>query len=67
MLDGIQSPEFTALASDRRGDVYAAQGNVAEAKTNYLKAYKAMDEKSEYRRLLKYKLNALGVDPEQAN
>ena len=64
VLDGIQSPEFTALGSDRRGDVYAAQGNAAEAKNHYLKAYKAMDEKSEYRRLLKYKLNALGVDPE---
>ncbi len=67
VLDGIKTAEFEALAADRRGDVYAAQGNSAEAKTHYLKAYKAMDEKSDYRRLLTYKLNALGVDPEQTN
>ena len=66
VLDGVKAAEFEALASDRRGDIYAAQGKTAEAKTHYLKAYQAMDERSEYRRLLKYKLNALGVDPEQA-
>ena len=64
-LDGDTSAEFAALVSDRRGDIYAAQGKLAEAKTHYLKAYQSMEERSEYRRLLKYKLNALGVDPEQ--
>ena len=66
VLDGIKTADFEALASDRRGDVYAAQNNASEAKSHYLKAYKALDEKSEYRRILKYKLNALGIDPEQA-
>jgi predicted negative regulator of RcsB-dependent stress response len=50
------------LADDRRGDVLLAQGKSAEAKAQYNKAYAAMDERAEYRRLLEVKLNALGVD-----
>jgi predicted negative regulator of RcsB-dependent stress response len=53
---------FSALADDRRGDVLLAQGKSAEAKAQYNKAYAAMDERAEYRRLLEVKLNALGVD-----
>ena len=53
---------FAALADDRRGDVLLAQGKSAEAKAQYGKAYAAMDERAEYRRLLEVKLNALGVD-----
>lgn len=55
--------EFSALADDRRGDVYTLQGKRAEAKAEYQKAFKAFDEQSEYRRLVVVKLNALGVDP----
>ncbi|HSI53595.1 MAG: YfgM family protein [Ramlibacter sp.] len=54
--------EFEGLAADRRGDIYSAQGKKAEAKAEYTKAYKAMDEQMEYRRLVEVKLNALGVD-----
>ena len=54
---------FTALAADRRGDIFAAQGKKAEAKAEYEKAYKELDERAEYRRLVEVKLNALGVDP----
>jgi predicted negative regulator of RcsB-dependent stress response len=57
--------EFEGLAADRRGDVYAAQGKKAEAKAEYTKAYKTMDERTEYRRLVEVKLSALGVDPQQ--
>jgi predicted negative regulator of RcsB-dependent stress response len=57
--------EFEGLAADRRGDVYAAQGKKAEAKAEYIKAYKTMDERTEYRRLVEVKLSALGVDPQQ--
>jgi predicted negative regulator of RcsB-dependent stress response len=57
--------EFEGLAADRRGDVYSAQGKKAEAKAEYTKAYKAIDERSEYRRLVEVKLSALGVDPQQ--
>lgn len=53
---------FTALAHDRRGDVYLAQGKAAEARAEYRKAYDGMDESVEYRRLVEVKLNALGVD-----
>ncbi len=55
--------EFTALADDRRGDIYILQGKKAEAKAAYERAYKAFDEQSEYRRLVSVKLNTLGVNP----
>lgn len=57
---------FTALAADRRGDVLAAQGKSAEALAAYQAAYAGLDARSEYRRMVEVKLNALGVDP-QAN
>ena len=57
--------EFEGLAADRRGDVYAAQGKKAQAKAEYTKAYRTMDERTEYRRLVEVKLSALGVDPQQ--
>jgi predicted negative regulator of RcsB-dependent stress response len=63
MLDSNISDEFTALAADRRGDVYVSQGEKAKAATEYQKAYIGLDEKSEYRRLVEVKLNALGVTP----
>ncbi|MBS7808507.1 tetratricopeptide repeat protein [Variovorax sp. PCZ-1] len=60
-LDGLPK-EFEALAADRRGDILLAQGKRDEAKAAFEKAHKAMDERSEYRRLIEVKLNALGVD-----
>ncbi len=60
---GAKMPsEFVALADDRRGDVYLVQGKKAEAQAEYRKAYAAMDERAEYRRLVEVKLNALGID-----
>ncbi len=64
-LSGEFPPQFQALVADRRGDLYNLQGKKAEAKAEYLKAYKAFGEQSEYRRLVEVKLNALGVDPQQ--
>ena len=55
-------PEFEALFADRRGDIYNLQGKKAEARTEYLKAWRALDEHAEYRRLIEVKLTALGVD-----
>ena len=55
--------EFDAVVADRKGDVLLLQGKKAEARAEYQKAYTAMDEKVEYRRLVEVKLNALGVDP----
>jgi predicted negative regulator of RcsB-dependent stress response len=64
-LSGEFPKEFDALAADRRGDVYNLQGKKAEARAEYTKAYKGLDERSEYRRLVEVKLTALGVDPQQ--
>lgn len=58
--------EFTALAADRRGDIHLAQGKRLEAKAEYQKAFQALDERTEYRRLVLVKLSALGVNPENA-
>src|SRR4051812_27087035 len=65
-LDGV-SGAFTALAADRRGDVLHAQGKKDEARAAYQQAYKTMDEKVEYRRLLDAKLTALGASPAAAS
>ena len=62
-LSGTFPKDFAPLASDRRGDVLLLQGKKAEAKAEYEKAYKGLDERTEYRRLVEVKLNALGVDP----
>jgi len=62
-LSGSFPKDFTALVADRRGDVFAAQGKKNEAKAEYEKAYKGMDERTEYRNLVEVKLNALGVNP----
>ncbi len=54
---------FAPLFDDRRGDVLALQGKSAEAIAAYQAAWKAMDERMEYRRLVEVKLVALGADP----
>jgi predicted negative regulator of RcsB-dependent stress response len=54
--------EFVALVADRRGDIFNLQGKKSEAKDEYSKAYKAFEERSEYRRLVEVKLTSLGVD-----
>jgi len=63
-LDAVKSEEFGALVADRQGDVFLQQGQRDTAKAAYLRAFKAFDERSEYRRLVRVKLNALGVEPE---
>jgi len=62
-LDKASGKEFEALVADRRGDVLMAQGKKDEAKAAYQAAWKAMDEKLEYRRLVEAKLTALGAPP----
>ena len=65
-VSGSFPKDFSGLVADRRGDIFLAQGKKAEAKTEYEKAYKGLDERAEYRRLVEVKLNALGVDPAAA-
>ncbi len=64
VLDSGITDEFLALVADRRGDIYVLQDKKQEAKAQYLKAYKAFDERTEYRRLVEVKLGALGVTVE---
>ncbi len=63
VLDTATAPDFVALVADRRGDVLLAQGKNDEAKVAYGKAWKAMDPKVDYRRLIDAKLTALGAAP----
>lgn len=61
-LNGTFAPSFEALVADRKGDIYALQGNKAKAVAEYEKAYRLFDARTEYRRLVEVKLNAQGVD-----
>ena len=65
-LEGDFPAEFEPLVADRRGDIYNLQGKKAEAKAQYLKAWGALDERADYRKLVEVKLTALGVDPRPA-
>ena len=60
---GKNAKEFEALVADRRGDVLLAQGKKDDARKAYEAAYKAIDEKLDYRRLIDAKLTALGAAP----
>jgi predicted negative regulator of RcsB-dependent stress response len=65
-LDSATAPDFVALVADRRGDVLLAQGKKDDAKASYTKAWKAMDAKVDYRRLIDAKLTSLGAAPADA-
>lgn len=60
-LSAAFPPEFEALAADRKGDIKALQGKKPEAIAEYERAHKAFTKNVEYRRLVEFKLNALGV------
>jgi predicted negative regulator of RcsB-dependent stress response len=62
-LDGVPAGPYAALAADRRGDVMLAQGKKDDARAAYQQAFKSMDDKVEYRRLVDAKLTALGAAP----
>jgi predicted negative regulator of RcsB-dependent stress response len=63
VAQGKGAQPFEALVADRRGDVLLAQGKKDEARKAFEAAYKAMDEKLDYRRLIDAKLTALGAAP----
>jgi predicted negative regulator of RcsB-dependent stress response len=52
--------EFSGLVLDRRADIFVLQDKKKEAIAEYQKAFKALDERLEYRRLVEVKLGALG-------
>ena len=66
LLGAKYPPEFQPLVADRKGDILAMQAKPLEARAEYERAYQALGERSEYRRLVEIKLNALGVDPRPA-
>jgi len=59
-LDGSPTPAYAALFSDMKGDVLAAQGKTAEAKSAYQAALEKMDAGSPYRGFVELKLESLG-------
>ncbi len=62
-LAAVKDPAYAALVADRRGDAAQLQGKTDEARAQYQKAYVAMSEQQNYRRLIEAKLMALGVNP----
>jgi predicted negative regulator of RcsB-dependent stress response len=66
VLAGEFPAPFTGLVADRKGDLALAQGKRPEAKAEYEKAYKALSEEVDYRRLVEVKLASLGVDVREA-
>lgn len=61
-LSGSFPAGFEALVADRKGDVLLIKGEKAQAVAEYEKAYRLLDVRSDYRRLVEVKLNAQGVD-----
>jgi len=66
LLGGKFPSEFAPLVADRKGDILALQSKPLEARAEYKLAFDGLGERSEYRRLVEIKLNALGVDPRPA-
>ena len=76
-LEGSVGPNFEAIFSDNRGDVFTAQGKKAEALVAYQNALSKLDAADKplkspapqgqssavYRELLRQKIDALGVSP----
>ncbi len=65
-LDAADAQGFGALIADRRGDILVAQEKPDQAKASYQQAWKALDSKLGYRRIVEAKLAALGAAPEGA-
>ncbi len=63
-LDAVKAAGFEALVADRRGDVLMAQGQKDAARAAWQTAWKAMDDKLDYRRLIDAKLTAAGAAPD---
>lgn len=58
---------FSALVSDKKGDLLVAQGKGVEAVAEYRKAWAGLDTRAEYRRLVSVKLGALGASETAAD
>ena len=65
-LSGEFPAAFAPMVADRKADILMLQGKKDQARTEYEKAYRGFEQQVEYRRLVEFKLNALGVDPQPA-
>lgn len=65
-LSGSFPVNFDPLVADRKGDIFLLQGKRTEAIAEYEKAFRNFEERTEYRRLVAVKLNALGVDTQSS-
>ncbi|MEY4267636.1 MAG: hypothetical protein RIS90_2171 [Pseudomonadota bacterium] len=64
---GVEFPAaFAPMVADRKADILMLQGKKDQARTEYEKAYRGFEQRVEYRRLVEFKLNALGIDPQPA-
>lgn len=61
LLEAQHQKSFDGLFADLKGDVLAAQGKVADARTAYTIALEQIDEKSTYRQIVQMKLDGLGA------
>jgi predicted negative regulator of RcsB-dependent stress response len=59
-LDARHDEAFTGIYADLRGDILAATGRAAEARSAYQTAVARLDPKSPYRSYVQVKLDALG-------
>ncbi|MCE9549946.1 MAG: tetratricopeptide repeat protein [Betaproteobacteria bacterium] len=60
LLDEKHAESFVGLYADLKGDVLNAQGKADEARLAYQLAFNKTDAKSNYRKLIQMKLDALG-------
>ena len=59
-LDAKHDESFAAVYADLRGDILAAAGRSAEARSAYQTALARLDPRSPYRNLVQIKLDAAG-------
>ncbi len=60
LLDDNKDPAFLSLTADMKGDLYAAQGKLAEARSSYTLAIEKALVNSPSRQLMQIKLDMLG-------
>lgn len=60
----VSDVELESAVQERRADILAAKGDTAGAIASYQEAFAASAAKPDVQRLVRIKLNSLGVDPE---
>jgi len=65
LLSGDFPASFEGLVADRKGDVLILKSDKSAAIVEYEKAWRLLDVRTEYRRLVEVKLNALGIQVQE--